>query len=155
MKILIPVDGKATSDAAVRLAMALFRAGVPVEALVLHVQAPFHRHLAQFTSRSARDELRGERSRAVLAPALEKLVRLRVSCRALTELGPAAERIVAVAERERVDAIVMGGGRIADEVMARTDIPVTLPSSGRTSVLERYALPVGLGALAALMWAAD
>jgi nucleotide-binding universal stress UspA family protein len=135
--------------------MALFRAGVPVEALVLHVQAPFYRHLAQFTSRSARDELRGERSRVALAPALEELVRLRVPCRALTELGPGAERIVAVAERERVDAIVMGGGRIADEVMARTDIPVTLPSSGRTSVLERYGLPVGLGALAALMWAVD
>jgi hypothetical protein len=39
--------------------------------------------------------------------------------------------------------------------MARTDIVVTMPPSGRPGVLERYALPVGLGALAALMWAAD
>jgi len=155
MKILIAVDGTAASHAAARLAIALSRAGVPVDALVLHVQAPFHRRIAQFTSRTARDALRAERSRAVLAPVLEALVRLRVPCRALTDLGPPAERIVALAERERVDAIVMGGGRIADQVMARTDIVVTMPPSGRPGVLERYALPVGLGALAALMWAAD
>jgi nucleotide-binding universal stress UspA family protein len=155
MKILIPIDGSRSSQAAVRLAIALFRAGAPLEALVLHVQAPFHRHVAQFTSRAARDALRAERSRATLAPALEELVRLRVPCRPLTERGQPAERIAAVAERERVDAIVMSGGRIADQVMARTDIAVTMLPYRRTSVFERYALPVGLGALAALMWAAD
>ena len=155
MKILLPVDGSAGAHAAVRLTIALFRAGVPVEARVLHVQPIFHRHIAQFSSRAARDALRAERSRAALAPALEELVRRRVPCTALTELGQPAERIAAVAARARVDAIVMGGGRIADQVMARTDIAVTLAPSGRANAFERYALPVGLGALAALIWAAD
>ncbi|HYY61816.1 MAG TPA: universal stress protein [Burkholderiales bacterium] len=166
MKILIPLDGSAAARAAVRHAIALFRTGVPVQALVLHVQPRFHRHIAQFTSRAAREELRAERSRAALAPALEELVRFRVPCSSLTELGQPAERIAAVAERERVDAIVMGVGRhpawlgwlnpsIAEQVMARTDIALTALPYGRASALERFALPVGLGALAALIWAAD
>ncbi|HSU75464.1 MAG TPA: universal stress protein [Burkholderiales bacterium] len=155
MKILLPVDGSARAHAAVRLVVAFFRAGVPLEARVLHVQPRFHRHIAQFTSRAARDALRAERSRAALAPALEALVRMRVPCSALSELGEPAERIAAVAARERADAIVMGSGRIADQVVARTDIAVTTVPEGRAGALERYALPAGLGALAALMWAAD
>jgi nucleotide-binding universal stress UspA family protein len=89
-----------------------------------------------------------------------------VPCVSLTELGRPAERIAAAAERERVDAIIMGVGRhpawlgwlnpsIAEQVMARTDIAVTVLPQGRASALERYALPVGIGALAALIWAAD
>ncbi len=166
MKVLIPLDGSAASHGAVRLVISLFRAGVPVQALALHVQPPFHRHIAQFTSRAAREALRSERSRAALAPALEELVRFRVPCVSLTELGKPAERIAALAERERVDAIMMGVGRhpawlgwlnpsIAEQVMARTDIAVTVLPYGRPSALERYALPVGIGALAALIWAAD
>jgi hypothetical protein len=49
----------------------------------------------------------------------------------------------------------MNAGRIAEQVMARTDIAVTMVGSGPGSALERYALPAGLGALAALVWAAD
>ena len=155
MKILLPVDGTARTQAAVRFAVALSRAGVPLEAIVLHVQPVFHRHIAQFTSRAARDAFRAERSRAALTPALEELVRLRVPCRALTERGQPAERIAAVAVRERMDAIIMAAGRTAEQVMGRTDIPVTMAGGGPPSALERYALPAGLGALAALMWAAD
>jgi nucleotide-binding universal stress UspA family protein len=166
MKVLIPIDGSAAAQAAVRHVIGLSRAGVRVEALVLHVQPPFHRHIAQFTSRAARDGLRAERSRAALAPALEELVRFRVPCTSLTERGTPAECIAALAERERVDAIVMGIGRhpawlgrlnpsIAEQVMARTDTAVTVLSYGRASAFERYALPVGLGALAALIWTAD
>lgn len=155
MKILLPVVTSTASRAAVRFVVALCRAGVRVEALVLHVHPPFHRHIAQFTSRAARDAFRAERSRAALAPALEQLVRCGVPCAALTERGTAVERIVAVAERHHVDAIVMGDGRIAEDVMARTRIAVSIVPGRPASALQRYALPAGLGALAALMWAAD
>ena len=40
---------------------------------------------------------------------------------------------------------------IAQGVMQRTDIPVTVLARGRTGALERYALPVGLAGIAALL----
>jgi hypothetical protein len=82
--------------------------------------------------------------------------------RALTEVGLPAERIAEVAEREQVDEVVMGVGRhpawlrfvnpsIAQGVMQRTDIPVTVLARGHAGALERYAVPAGVAGLAALL----
>jgi len=131
MKVLVPVDGSQASLAALLHVGALTRSGIPVETLLLNVQPRFHRHVSRFTSRAARNALR-------------------------------AERITAVAERERVDEIVIGTGRhpqwlrwlnpsIAQAVMQRTDIPVTVLARGRAGALERYTLPAGLAGLAALL----
>jgi len=113
-----------------------------------------------------RDALRAERSAAAMAPAIEALSRTRLPFRAVSELGNVAERIAAVAKREGVDEIVMGTGRhpqwlrwlnpsIAQAVMERTDIPVTVLARGQAGALERYALPAGLAGLAALLIAAE
>jgi nucleotide-binding universal stress UspA family protein len=162
MKILVPVDGSKAALAALLHLGSLSHAGVRIETLLLNVQPRFHRHVSQFTSRAARDALRAERSAAAMAPAIEALTRLRLPFRAVSERGDVAERIAAVAERERVDEIVMGTGRhpqwlrwlnpsIAQAVMARTDIPVTVLARGQAGPLERYALPAGLAGLAALL----
>jgi len=101
-----------------------------------------------------------------MAPAIEALSRTRLPFRAVSELGNVAERIAAVAKREGVDEIVMGTGRhpqwlrwlnpsIAQAVMERTDIPVTVLARGQAGALERYALPAGLAGLAALLIAAE
>ena len=166
MKLLIPVDGSPASLAAVHHALALHRAGVQLQALVLHVQPRLHRHIAQFTSRSARDDLRAERSAAALRPAIESLARSTLPFIALTELGSPAACIASVAERDGVDEIVMGVGRhpawlrwlnpsIAQGVMARTDIPVTVLARGRVGALQRYGVPAGIVGLAAVLWAVD
>ena len=162
MKVLVPVDGSQAALAALLHVGSLSHAGIAVETLLLNVQPRFHRHVSQFTSRSARDSLRAERSAAAMAPAIEALSRLRLPFRAVSELGEVAWRIAAVAEREQVDEIVMGTGRhpqwlrwlnpsIAQAVMERTDIPVTVLARGRAGALERYALPAGLAGLAALL----
>jgi nucleotide-binding universal stress UspA family protein len=162
MKLLVPVDGSQAALAALLHVGSLSHAGIAVETLLLNVQPRFHRHVSQFTSRSARDSLRAERSAAAMAPAIEALSRLRLPFRAVSELGDVAWRIAAVAEREQVDEIVMGTGRhpqwlrwlnpsIAQAVMERTDIPVTVLARGRAGALERYALPAGLAGLAALL----
>jgi nucleotide-binding universal stress UspA family protein len=133
-----------------------------VETLLLNVQPRFHRHVGQFTSRAARDALRAERSAAAMAPAIEALSRTRLPFRVVSEIGNVAERIAAVAMQEKVDEVVMGTGRhpqwlrwlnpsIAQAVMERTDIPVTVLARGRAGALERYALPAGLAGLAALL----
>lgn len=162
MKILVPVDASSAALAPIPHLEALARAGVALEVLVMNVQPRFHRHVSQFTSRAARDALREERGRAAMAGAIEALSRTRVPFRVFAETGRPAERIAAVAEREKVDEIVMGTGRhpqwlrwlnpsIAQAVMERTDIPVTVMARGRAGAFERYALPAGLAGLAALL----
>jgi nucleotide-binding universal stress UspA family protein len=166
MKVLVPLDGSPAAFAALSHLESLAGTGMPLEAVLVHVQLRFHRHVAQFTSRGARDSLRAERSAKALAPAMNRLSRRRISFVAMTACGAVAERIAAVAARERVDEIVMGVGRhprwlawlnpsIAEQVMQRTDIPVTVLARGRVSRLQRYAVPAGIAGLAALLLTAD
>jgi len=166
MKILVPVDSSKAALAPIAQLAALRRAGIDVEALVLNVQPRFHRHLAQFTTRAARQALREERSREAMAQAIEQLAAAGVPFRAMAEVGSPAERIAAVAEREGVDEIMMGVGRhpewlrwvnpsIAQGVMARTDVGVTVFARGQVGMLQRYAVPAGVAGLAALLLAAE
>jgi nucleotide-binding universal stress UspA family protein len=162
MKVLVPVDSSSAALAPVAHLESLARSGVALEVLVLNVQPRFHRHVSQFTSRTARDTLRTERSRAAMARAIEALSLKQIPFRAFTEVGQPAERIAAVAQREQVDEVMMGVGRhpewlrwlnpsIAQGVMARTDIPVTVLARGQAGVLERFAVPAGVAGLAALL----
>jgi nucleotide-binding universal stress UspA family protein len=166
MKILIPVDASQAALAPVDHVAALVRRGVKVEALVLNVQRRFPQHIARFTRKVDRDDLRAERSREAMAEAVGRLSQAGVPFRAMTELGVPAERIAAVAERENVDEVMIGVGRhpawlrwvnpsIAQGVMELTDIPVTVLARGRAGAFERYALPAGLAGIAALLYAAE
>jgi nucleotide-binding universal stress UspA family protein len=166
MKILVPVDASSAALAPIAHLAALARAGVDLEVLVLNVQPRYHRHISQFSSRAAREGWRAERSRAAMARAIEALSLANIRFRALAEVGRPAERIAALAEREHVDEVVMGVGRhpewlrwlnpsIAQGVMARIDIPLTVLARGRAGVLERYAVPAGVAGLAALLIAGE
>jgi nucleotide-binding universal stress UspA family protein len=166
MKILVPVDASEAALAPLSYLESLARAGVPLVVLVVNVQPRFHRHVAQFSTRAARDELRAERSRAAMARAIEALALKNIPFRAFAEVGKPAERIAAIAERERVDEVMMGVGRhpawlrwvnpsIAQSVMEQTDIPVTVLARGQAGAFERYALPAGVAGLAALLLAGE
>jgi nucleotide-binding universal stress UspA family protein len=166
MKVLVPLDGSSAAFAALAHLSALAETGLPVQAVLLHVQLRLHRHIAQFSSRAARDSLRAERSRKALAPAMNVLSRRKIPFVAMTACGAPAERIAAVAARERVDEIVMGVGRhprwlrwanpsIAEQVMQRSDIPLTVLARGKVGRLQRYAVPAGIAGLAALLLTAD
>lgn len=162
MKVLVPVDSSSAALAPIPHLQALARAGVDLEVLVLNVQPRFHRHISQFTNRGAREALRQERSRAAMARAIEALSLTGIPFRAFAETGKPAEGIAAVAEREGVDEVMMGVGRhpewlrwfnpsIAQGVMARIDIPVTVLARGQAGAFERYAVPAGVAGLAALL----
>ena len=166
MNVLVPVDGSQAALSALPHVGSLARSGVPIAALLLNVQPRFHRHISRFTSRSARDALRAERSAAAMLPAIDALIRLGVPFRAVAEVGHVAERIAAVAAREKIDEIVIGTGRhpqwlrwlnpsIAQAVMERSDIPVTVLARGRIGAFERYAFPAGVAGIAALLMAAE
>src|SRR5262245_33283340 len=106
MKILVPVDASDAALAPIPYLESLKRSGVAVEVLVMNVQPRFHRHVARFTSRSARDSVRAERSRAAMARAIEALSIAGLPFRALSEVGAPAECIAQVAEREKVDEVM-------------------------------------------------
>jgi nucleotide-binding universal stress UspA family protein len=166
MKYLIPIDASQASLAPLEHLEKALRRGAAVEAVVLNVQPRFHRHISQFTRKADREALRAERSRAALAQAIERLSRSGIPFRAIAEAGDPAERIAAVAAAERADEILIGVGRhpawlrwlnpsVAQQILARTDVPVTVFARGRQSTLERYAIPAGVAGLAALLVASD
>jgi nucleotide-binding universal stress UspA family protein len=166
MKVLVPVDSSRAALAPIAHLAALAASGVKVEVLLLNAQPKFHRHVSQFTSRASREALRAERSRAAMAQAIDELSKRSIPFTALAETGSPAERIAAVAEREGVDEVMMGVGRhptwlrwlnpsIAQGVMERTDIPVTVLTRGRAGALERFALPAAVTGLAALLIAVE
>jgi nucleotide-binding universal stress UspA family protein len=166
MKILVPVDASEAALAPMPYLESLARSGVQLAVLVMNVQPRFHRHIARFTSRAARDGVRAERSRAAMARAIEALSIAKLPFRAFSEVGRPAERIAALAEREQVDEVMMGVGRhpawlrwinpsIAHGVMERTDIPVTVLARGQAGAFERYAVPAGVAGLAALLLAVE
>jgi len=166
MKYLIPIDASPASLAPIEHLERAARRGAAIEAVVLNVQPRFHRHVSQFTRKADRDALRAERSRAAMAQAVERLSQTTIPFRLIAEVGEPAERIAAVAHSERVDEILIGTGRhpawlrwlnpsVAQEILSRTDVPVTLFARGRQSRLERYALPAGVAGLAALIFAAE
>lgn len=163
MKILVPVDSSASALAPIAH---LARTREASEVLLLNVQPFFPRYLARFTGRAAREALRAERSAAAMAGAVEALSAAGLPFRTLAETGHPAACIAAAAERERVDAILIGSGRhpawlrwlnpsIAQGVMARTDIPVTVFARGRPGAIERFLLPAGIAGVATLLIAAD
>jgi len=166
MKYLIPIDASQASLAPLGHLERAARRGAVVEAVVLNVQPRFHRHIAQFTRKADREALRAERSRAAMAQAIERLSQTTIPFRAIAAVGNRAERIAAIATAERVDEILIGTGRhpawlrwlnpsVAQEILARTDIPVTVFARGRQSTLERYAIPAGVAGLAALLIAVE
>lgn len=166
VKVLLPIDASLASLEAVRHVCGVRRRGTAIEAVVLNVQPDFSRYVARFSSSAARKSLRATRSRAAVAQAIDELALAHVPFRLIVEVGPTAARIAEVAAREDVDEIVMGVGRhpewlrwlnpsISREVMARTDIPVTVLNRGHVGLLERYAVPAGAAGLAALLMAAE
>ena len=166
MRYLIPLDASEASLAPVEHLERSARRGAPVEAVVLNVQPRFHRHISSHSRKADRDALRAERSRAAMAQAIERLSAAHIPVRALAEVGDPAERIAAVAAAEKVDEILVGAGRhpawlrwlhpsVAQDVLARTDIPVTVFARGKQSTLERIGVPAGVAGIAALLIATE
>jgi nucleotide-binding universal stress UspA family protein len=159
MKVLIPVDGSQAALAAVDHVCTLKDQGADIEAVVLHVAPRFNRHTGRFVGRNARAAFYMDECKAAAAGAVNRLAAAHVPFQLMMTMGPVAERIARVADRQRVDQIVMGTGRqpewlrrlvgsVSDGVMARTDIPVTVLQRGRVGVLERYGIPAGAFGLA-------
>ena len=165
LKVLIPVDGSANSLQAVRHVANRFLEDSGMEVHLLHVRTPFSRHVSQFSGKRNREAYHQEMAARALKPAQELLNHHGVPHASHVELGSKAETIDRVAQRLRVNQIVMGTARknsltrliedsITNKVLEIARVPVEVVAGSEISKLERYGLPAGLGAMIALLLAA-
>jgi nucleotide-binding universal stress UspA family protein len=162
-KVLVGVDGSPESLEAVRAAVRL-AARMPVELELVNVQPKMHRHIADRLPRRMRDAWREHRAREALAPAEGIAGAARVAYRSHALVGPAASRLLWCARELLVDEIVVGAARrgplgrwLANSVSSRllemSPVPVRVVPGQRAPLLDRIALPAGLGLVALLLLA--
>jgi nucleotide-binding universal stress UspA family protein len=138
MKILLAVDGSAYSRKALAyLATHEGLCGASDELVVLHVQAPVPPRVKTLVGAAAVREYHSEEAAKVLAPVERFLKRHDVAWRTKWVVGPPGDEIVAFAQREKAQMIVMGThgrgfvgrvlmGSVAHRVLAASKVPVLL-----------------------------
>ena len=157
LKVLVPVDGSPNARHAVRHVIAEFRRDPAFEVHLLNVQAPFSRHVAQFVAKAERDRYHRERSAEALAPLTRMLDQHRVPHAVHVKVGRKAETIADEARRLKCDHIVLATARknsltrmieasVTNKVLDLTSVPVEVVVGDSVSKLERYGIPVGIGA---------
>ena len=166
LKVLVPVDGSHNALHAVRHVIDEFVKKPDFELHVLNVQPPFSRHISRFVSKNDRDSYHREKAEQVLGPIRKMLDDFRIPYATHTRLGPKAEMIADEARRLRCDRIVLGTARknsltrmveasVTNKVLDLTSVPVEVVVGDSVSKLERYGIPVGIGAgLGALLFLA-
>ena len=167
LKLLVPVDGSDNALQAVRHVANRYFANSNLEVHLLHVRPPFSRHVSQFAGKKNRESFHQEMAERAIKPARELLNKHSIPHAVHMELGEKAVVIDRVAQRLRVDQIVMGTARknslarllqdsVTNRVLEIARVPVEVVAGAGISKLEKYGLPAGIGAaLAALIVAAD
>ena len=130
-RILVPIDGSARALETLRSVLRRGPLGVESVELV-NVQPLFHRHIAQWIPKRARDAWRAQRSAAALAPAVRLAEASGLRFRAHAVAGDRRRAIAQAARDWRCD-------EIAEAPLQARDLAPWL------------ALPAGLGVIAWLI----
>lgn len=157
LKILVPVDGSRNAQHAVRHVIAEFRKNPGFEVHLLNVQTPFSKHIARFTAKADRDDHHRAEAEKVLAPLRKMLGDVRLPFAEHVRVGGRAETIAEEAKRLNCDHIVLATARknsltrmveasVTNKVLELTSVPVEVVVGESVSKLERYGVPVGIGA---------
>lgn len=138
MKILIPIDGSALALDAVHHALALRRAGLQAELVLANVQEPTHLYELLMTSdedtREAAARAAGEHA---LRPAEALLRAAGIGFTSEIAVGEPAQTLLALAEREGCDLVVIGShgtgglrkallGSVSERLLRDARLPVTV-----------------------------
>jgi nucleotide-binding universal stress UspA family protein len=138
MKLLVPVDGSATSLRAIDTLVAKLSVYVPpVEVHLVNVQHAVPRDVGRFVGHDDIRSYHHEEGMKALAPARAKLDAAGVAYTPHVFVGDAAEVIVQFAREQGIGEIVMGShnrseltqlllGSVAREVLRGAGVPVTL-----------------------------
>lgn len=139
MKILLPIDGSKSSLNAAKYVAKLAsnsRSPIKVTLVSVHDDAGLA-HVKQFVSKSVVDDYLREISEKELKPAQKVLDAARVKHSMVIKRGHIAEEIITLANKEKVDIIVMGAkgrsalldvliGSVAQRVSSLAKQPVLL-----------------------------
>ena len=139
MKVLLPVDGSKSSLNAAKYVAKLaknFRSPLKVTLVSIHDDIGLG-HVKQFVSKSVVDDYLREVSEKDLKPAQKILDTARVKHNMVIKRGHVAEEIIALANKDKVDMIVMGAkgrsgfldvlmGSVAQRVSSASKQPVLL-----------------------------
>ena len=139
MKILLPIDGSKSSLNAVKYVAKLAsnsRSTIKVTLVSVHDDSGLA-HVKQFVSKSVVDDYLREISEKELKPAQKVLDGARVKHSMAIKRGHIAEEIIALANKDKVDMIVMGAkgrsgfldaliGSVAQRVSSLAKQPVLL-----------------------------
>ena len=139
MKILLPIDGSKSSLNAAKYVAKLAsnsRSPITVTLVSVHDDAGLT-HVKQFVSKSVVDDYLREISEKELKPAQKVLDAARVKHSMVIRRGHIAEEIIALANKDKVDMIVMGAkgrsalldvliGSVAQRVSSLAKQPVLL-----------------------------
>jgi YjbE family integral membrane protein len=157
LKVLVPVDASRNAQHAVRHVIREFRQKPDFEVHLLNVQTPFSRHVAQFVAKRERDSHHQRQADDVLRPLVRLLDQAGVPHAVHMKVGRKAEAIAEEARRLRCDHIVLATSRknsltrmvessVTNRVLDLTPVPVEVVVGDSISRLERYGIPLGLGA---------
>ena len=160
--ILVPVDG---SEHDARAIAAALRDGPGTHIQLLNVQPLLNRHIAERLPRSAIAAWRGDRSSDVLQRARRQVEAAGTSCAIHAAAGPVTRSIVESAKRLAVDEIVLCATRrgpigrllansVSGQLLEASPVPVRVVPAEVKPLLDRLAIPAGLG-LVALVLLAD
>jgi nucleotide-binding universal stress UspA family protein len=158
LKILVPVDGSNNSRIAAQHVAREFSRNPALEVHLLNVQPPLSWHVARFFSRKSREAFHADEAGRAMRPLIRVLEKSGVPYSVHTGVGNKAKLIVETARRLECDHIVMSTARknsltrmledsVTNQVLELTSIPVEVISGDAISRLERFGIPVGIGAL--------
>jgi nucleotide-binding universal stress UspA family protein len=138
MKILVPVDGSKHAKAAVDfIASRTTLIGRNPEVELLNVQLPVPPRAARMVGRQVVHSYYEEEAGKILKPALTTLKKAGLEATPRWVVGHPSEEIAAIADKHKVDLIVMGShghgalaglilGSVANGVLSRTTKPILL-----------------------------
>jgi YjbE family integral membrane protein len=165
LRVLIPIDGSRNALHAVRHVVNEYQRNHELEVHLLNVQRPFSRHVARFVARQDRASFHREQADKALLDARSLLDAVQVPYQTHVEVGDRAEVICDLAQRLDCHHIVLGTARkssltrmledsVTSRVLERTSVPVEMVAGEAVSKLERYGIPIGVGAAIGLLWLA-
>ena len=161
-KILVPVDGTANAMQAARFAVKTALDQGSIEVHLLHVRAPLPQHMARFLKRGERASWNAAEAERALSHARGLLMHHGIPFAEHIERGDPARTIDRVARRLKVDQIVIGHSSIplvgrlfrrsvTTTLTELTRVPVQVIAGERGTLLARWGIPAGVGALIALL----
>jgi YjbE family integral membrane protein len=162
LKVLVPVDGSANAQRAVRQTIDEYRRHHELEVHLLNVQPPLSRHIARFVSQADRDAWHRGQATQRMARAGALLTQSGVPHEYHWTVGDRAAEICAAAARLGAHHIVMGTARknsvtrmledsVTNKVLEHTSVPVEVVTGDAVSKWEKWGVPGGAIALGGLL----